>query len=165
MILIRDLVREVVAECAPQELPLVDSLRTLDDDEVIRTLTWRGQGREPLGFGYAELTALVTPVVWVVLDQVSRRTIDVATDSVITQSRARLRRLMRRRTVPNQVLPVFTPAELTVLRAHILENAAGRGIALQDAEALADSVLARIAAGTRPSPPPSETPAEPETLG
>ncbi|MFE2218419.1 hypothetical protein ACFW93_41710 [Streptomyces canus] len=165
MTLIRDLVREVVAERAPQELPLVDSLRTLHDDEVIRTLTRRGQGREPLGFGYAELTALVTPVVWVVLDQVARRTIDKATDSAITRSRARLRRLICRRTVPDQVLPVFTPPELTVLRAHILQNAAERGIAPQDAEALADSVLARIAAGTPPSLPQSGTPAEPEALG
>ncbi|WP_199836128.1 hypothetical protein [Streptomyces sp. TP-A0356] len=141
-------------------------MRTLGDDEVIRTLTRRGQGREPLGFGYAELAALVTPVVWGVLDQVSRRTIDMATDTAITRSRARLRRLMRRdRTVPPQVLPVLTPPEMALLRAHILERGAERGIALQDAEALADSVLARIATGTHPSlPSQPETPAEPEAL-
>ncbi|MFE5325468.1 hypothetical protein ACFRCG_03480 [Embleya sp. NPDC056575] len=161
---VRDLVREVIAERAPQELPLVDSLRTLDDDQVIRTLTRRRQGREPLGFGFAELAVVLTPVVWVVLDQVARRTVDAATDGAIARGRTRVRKLLGRDPVPPpREFPELTPSELDLLRRHILERAAERGIGRREAEALADSVVARIATESdhdRPDAPESpDTPA------
>ncbi|MFD7663852.1 hypothetical protein [Streptomyces sp. NPDC059788] len=156
--LVRDVVREVVAERAAHELPLVDSLRRLDDDRVVRTLTRRKQHREPLGFGYAELAALVTPVVWLVLDQAARRGVDAAVESVTARGRAGVRRLLRRPpAAPDRVLPGLGPAELALVRTHILERAAERGIGRREAEALADSVVARIATGRG-----QEEPAAPE---
>ncbi|MEN2423877.1 hypothetical protein AABB02_37945 [Streptomyces rimosus] len=161
---VRDLVREVVAEHAAHELPLVDSLRRLDDDRVIRTLTGRGRRREPLGFGYAELTALVTPVVWLVLDQAARRTVDAAMESVTARGRAGMRRLFRRtRTpaAPDRVLAGLDPAELALVRRHILERAAERGIDPREAEALADGVVARIATAGGEQPAVTDGPDAP----
>lgn len=146
VVYVRDLVREVVAEHAAHELPLVDSLRRRDDDEVVRTLSRRGQRREPLGFGYAEVAALVTPVVWLVLDQAARRAVDTATESMLTRGRSGVRRLLRRAPAPpERELVALDPAELALVRTHILERAAERGIERQEAEALADGVVAKLA--------------------
>ncbi|MER7987993.1 hypothetical protein ABTY53_20765 [Streptomyces noursei] len=143
---VRDLVREVVAEHAAHELPLVDSLRTLDDDRVVRTLARRGPRREPLGFGYAEVSAVVAPVVWLVLDQAARRTVDRATEGLLARGQAGVRRLLRRAPVAaNRTLTALDPGELALVRAHIVEQATEGGIDRPDAEALADGVVARIA--------------------
>ncbi|MFF2810723.1 hypothetical protein ACFVT2_26815 [Streptomyces sp. NPDC058000] len=146
MLYVRDLVREVVAEHAAHELPLVDSLRTLDDDRVVRTLAGGGQQREPLGFGYAEMSALVTPVVWLVLDQAARHTVDRATEGLLARGRAGARKLLRRAPdTAHRTLIALDPGELALVRTHIVEQATERGADRRDAEALADSVVARIA--------------------
>ncbi|UQA97041.1 hypothetical protein [Streptomyces halobius] len=146
MVQVRDVVRDVVAEHAAHELPLVDSLRQFDDDRVIRTLARRGRRREPLGFGYAEAAALVTPVVWLVLDQAARRGVDAATERLMRRGRTRLRRLLRRAPgTPDRVLIELARDELALVRTHILERATERGIDRREAEALADGVVARLA--------------------
>lgn len=160
MVKVRDAVREVVAERAAHELPLVDSLRRFDDDHVIRTLTRQRRRREPLGFGYAEVAALVTPVVWLVLDQAARRGVDMATDRLMTRGRTGLRRLLRRApAAPDRVLIELEPDELALVRTHILERATERGIDRQEAEALADSVVARLATAAH-----HEEPDTPDTV-
>ena len=165
MVYVRDLVRDVVAERAVHELPLVDGLRKFDDDRVIRILTQRARNREPLGFGYAEVAALVTPMVWLVLDQAARRAADVATESVMARGRAWVRRLLRRTpAAPDRVLIELAPAELALVRTHILERAAERGIERRDAEALADSVVARIATAGHERPEAPDTPEAPDAV-
>jgi hypothetical protein len=59
---VRDLVHDVVRQCAPEELPILNGLADYDDAVVVRRLR-RGRRREPLGFGPDEVSALVTPVV------------------------------------------------------------------------------------------------------
>ncbi len=159
MLYVRDLVREVVAEHAAHELPLVDSLRTLDDDRVVRTLAGGGQKREPLGFGYAEVSALVTPVVWLVLDQAARRTVDRATEGLLARGRAGVRRLLRRAPgAPSRTLIALDPVELALVRTRIVEQATERGVDRREAEALADSVVARIATAAAADEARPETP-------
>jgi hypothetical protein len=159
---VRDLVREVVAEHAAHELPLVDSLRALDDDRVVRALAGGGRKREPLGFGYAEMSALVTPVVWLVLDQAARRTVDRATEGLLTRGRAGVRKLLRRApATANRTLVALEPGELALVRTHIVARATELGADRRQAEALADSVVARIAtsaAADEDRPEPPETP-------
>ncbi|MEU5013738.1 hypothetical protein AB0G35_26270 [Streptomyces sp. NPDC021749] len=152
MVKVRDVVREVVAERAAHELPLVDSLRQFDDDRVVRTLGRQGRRGEPLGFGYAEMVSLVTPVVWLVLDQAARRGVDMATENVLARGRAGLRRLLRRApAAPDRVLIELARDELTLVRTHILERAVERGLDREEAEALADSVVARLATAAHPA--------------
>ncbi|HWM40321.1 MAG TPA: hypothetical protein VNS49_24775 [Streptomyces sp.] len=162
---VRDVVREVVAEHAAHELPLVDGLRELDDGRVIRILAGHGPRREPLGFGFAEAAALVTPVVWLVLDQAARRGVDAAADGLLEKGRTLLRRALRREEVPQpRELPELDRDQLTLVRTSILERAAGQGIGTRQAEALADGVVARLAtAGASETGGPSEAGGPSET--
>lgn len=148
MITVRDAVRVLVSEHAPHELPVVDGLRQFDDDHAVRVLSGRGTRREPLGFGYTEATALVTSVVWLVLDEAARRGVEVATDSALEKGRSGLSRLLRRgKGVPPRVLDALDAEQLAAVRAHIVERAAAQGMGEQDAQALADGVVARLATG------------------
>lgn len=70
---IADVVRDIVAEVAPAELPVAEGLRRLGDDGAVRRLVRRRWRREPLGFGLGEVVPLVTPVLWVALDEAVRR--------------------------------------------------------------------------------------------
>ncbi|MFD5121196.1 hypothetical protein [Streptomyces sp. NPDC058385] len=63
----RDVVRDVVVQVAPDEIVLVEGLLLLDDASAVRRLSGRGR-QEPLGFGLAEAAALVTPVVRLVVN-------------------------------------------------------------------------------------------------
>lgn len=71
---------DVVAEVAPEELPLVAGLAGFDDATAVRRLGGRGRRRETLGFGLGEVAALVTPVVWLVVDHTAQRIVGTAVD-------------------------------------------------------------------------------------
>lgn len=154
---VRGVVRAVVAERASHELPLVEALWQLDDEQAVRILGGRGERREPLGFGLAEVTGLVTAVVWLVLDQAARRAVDTATDSAIERSRSGLRRLLRRTPAePPRLVPEWDRAELAAVRAQIVERAAERGIEDSEAQALADAVVAHLATADPESLEPAD---------
>ncbi|MFE9112109.1 hypothetical protein ACFYN9_21120 [Streptomyces collinus] len=143
---VRDVVRAVVTERAPHELPLVEGLFRFDDEEAVRVLDGRGPRREPLGFGLAEATALVTAVVWLVLDQVARRALDAAADGLVERGRSGLRRVLRRgAATPPRTLPDLDRAQLTLVHTQILRHATERGIDTDEATSLADAVVARLA--------------------
>ncbi|MFI8895735.1 hypothetical protein [Streptomyces paradoxus] len=143
---VRDVVRAVVTERAPHELPLVEGLFRFDDEEAVRVLDGRGPRREPLGFGLAEATALVTAVVWLVLDQVARRALDAAADGLVERGRSGLRRVLRRSaTAPPRTLPDLDRAQLSLVRTQILRHATERGIDADEATSLADAVVAHLA--------------------
>ncbi|MFE4020197.1 hypothetical protein ACFXPZ_22770 [Streptomyces sp. NPDC059101] len=104
---IRDVVHDVVAQLAPEELPIVAALAGLDEDVALRRL-WRGGRREdPLGFGLGEVAALVAPVVWVALDGAVRRLGDAAGEGAAKGVRSVARRILRRRSAPT-VIPALT---------------------------------------------------------
>ncbi|MFG2459919.1 hypothetical protein ACGFWE_23025 [Streptomyces sp. NPDC048523] len=143
---VRDVVRAVVTERAPNELPLVEGLFRFDDQEAVRVLAGRGPRREPLGFGLAEATALVTTVVWLTLDQVARRALDAAADGLLARCRSGLRRVLRRgAAAPPCTLPELDRAQLTLVRAQILRLATERGIDTDEAASLADAVVVHLA--------------------
>ncbi|MFJ9523224.1 hypothetical protein ACIRPK_33905 [Kitasatospora sp. NPDC101801] len=152
------MVREVVADIAPAELVLVDGLAQFDDATAVRRLRPRGGRREPLGFGLGELATLVTPVVWLVLDQTARKFAESAVDGTLSGTRTLLRRVLRRSAGP-LAIPALTPGQLAEVRARVLESASQRGLSSDCAEAVADAVVARLAvAAADPSP---ESPADP----
>ncbi|MFE4368385.1 hypothetical protein ACFRMN_09080 [Streptomyces sp. NPDC056835] len=137
----------------------------------VRSGVLGGQGRrgEPLGFGFAEAAALVTPVVWLVLDQVARRGLDVATEGLMERWSRRVRGILRRGAgEPPVELPTLGRAELALVRERILERAVERGMDRAEAEALADGVIARLGswstacwAETRPPSGPGRPPWSP----
>jgi hypothetical protein len=75
---VADVVRDIVAEEAPAELPVADGLRRLSDGRAVRRLARRRRRRETLGFGLGEVVPLVTPVLWIALDEAVRRSADAS---------------------------------------------------------------------------------------
>lgn len=144
------MVRDVVAAVAAEELPVIDGLTQFDDAVVVRRLGGRARSREPLGFGLGEIAVLVTPVVWLVLDQVAKQVADAAMNGAARGTRVLLRKVFGRRAAPVTV-PPLTAEQLGEVRSRILETAARRGLDPQLALAIADTVVARLA-----SIPPGE---------
>ncbi|MFC4015201.1 hypothetical protein ACFOY2_48865 [Nonomuraea purpurea] len=140
---VRDLVHDVVAQVAPEELPLVAGLAGFDDATVVRRLGGRGRRRETLGFGLGEVAALVTPVVWLAVNHVAQRLVETGVDAGAGKARSALRKLLRRPAEPVMV-PPLTREQLAEVRESVLEVAARRGLEEERASAIADAVVARL---------------------
>lgn len=141
---VRDVVHDVVAELASDELPLVAGLARFDDATVVRRLSRRGQRREPLGFGLAEIVAMVTPVVWLAVDGAAQRAAGAAVDGAAKGAKGLLGKVFRRKKTP-VVVPPLTPEQLAEVRQRVLELAAQRGLEPEHAITVADAVVARLA--------------------
>ncbi|UZJ32825.1 hypothetical protein [Streptomyces endophytica] len=137
------MVREVVVEVAPDEKVLVEGLLRIDDERAVARLRGRGRTREPLGFGVQEVTALVTPVVWLALDEAARKVAGAAVENVGRRSKAWLRRVARRPAAV-RVVPPLTAEQLESVRQRVLELGAESGLAAETATALAERVVARL---------------------
>lgn len=140
---VADVVREIVAEEAPAELPVADRLRLLGDDSAVRQLRRRRRRREPLGFGLGEIVPLVTPVLWIALDEAVRRGADDVADGLLAGALRLARRVLRRPAPPRPVGP-FTQGQLQFLRKRARELAVEYGHDRKDADALAERLVARI---------------------
>jgi len=149
---VRAVVRDVVTEAAPHEIPLLDGLAPLDDERVTMLLARRRGRREPLGFGASEVVALVTPVVWLVVDEAARRVTGAALTGTATRAKSVARRLLRRPPKPPQTVPPLTSAQLEAVHRSMLEYAARAGIEPSRAELLADTVVSRLARESADAP-------------
>ncbi|MBY8863885.1 hypothetical protein K7711_46000 [Nocardia sp. CA2R105] len=144
---VRSMVGDIVAEVAPEELPLIDRMGGLDDRVIVRQLRRRRPPREPLGFGVDEVVALVTPVVWLVLDKVAEHAVDAAVDGIGARVKALLRTIFRKST-PSVVTPPLAPGQLEEVRRWVLELAEQRGIDPDQAVEIAEAVEKRLQRGT-----------------
>ncbi|WP_406316791.1 hypothetical protein OHA77_06280 [Streptosporangium sp. NBC_01639] len=149
---VRDVVRDVVAELAPEELPLVDGLAAYDDSVVVPKLRRSGRRREPLGFGWGEVVGLMTPVVWLVLDQMAERLADTAVDGAVRKARGLRRWLRRGRRPAAATIPPLTEGQLATLRQDLLDQLKQRGLEEQAAEQIVDAIVRRLARGADPGP-------------
>lgn len=140
---VRDVVREVVGRVAPEELPLVDGLARSDDATVVRRLSGRGRRREPLGFGLGEIVALVTPVVWLVLNEAAQRAAAAAVDGAGKGAKRFLRKVFRRPSPP-VTLPALTPEQIAEVRGRLLEAAKKQGLDDDVAQEIVDTVVKRL---------------------
>jgi hypothetical protein len=163
-----DVAREVVAECAPEELPLVNGLSRFDDRTVRRRLAQQGGHREPLGFGVDAAAVLVVSIVWTAIqdtaDTMVRATAESAIQRAVRWLGAASRRLLRplfrgwssggpRKREP---LPHFGGRELAEVRRRVLESARENGLSQHRAERLADCVAVRLAIGSAADDWPDE---------
>ncbi len=142
--LARDVVRDVVAKVAPEELPLVDGLRTVEYRAAVRRLSRGRTRREPLGFGLDEVAGLVTAVVWIAVDEAVRASIGTVVDGAKRRTTSRLRALLHRRA-PDPVVPPLTSEQLAVVHSRVRELCMQAGINAERAGQIADSVVARLA--------------------
>ncbi|MFF7993385.1 hypothetical protein ACFZDG_26765 [Kitasatospora xanthocidica] len=150
---VRDVVREVVSEVAPEELVLLNGLLQYDDATVISKLTGSGRRRESLGFGIGEVVVLVTPVVWLTVDQAARRAGEVAAENVARGTGTVLRRLFRRRSSESVAVPLFTREQLRGVRQQVQDAVLDLGLSQDRASAIADAVVSRLALDSAGQPP------------
>lgn len=140
----REVVRDVIADTAPGELVLLDGMRSLSDRHVTDVMRRRGGGPDTLGFGVTDALVLVTPVVWLVVDEVVRHGVGAATDSALARLRGPLRRLLRR-SDDSETVPALTAPQLEAVHARVLELAADAGMERENSRFLADAVVSRLA--------------------
>src|SRR5882724_2086715 len=112
---VREVVRDVVAEVAPEELVIVDGLARFDDETVVRRLARSGRRRDPLGFGVGEVVDLATPVVWLVVNEAAKRAAGSAMNGTAKGIKSLLRKVFRGRAAPVTV-PVLTSEQLGEVR-------------------------------------------------
>jgi hypothetical protein len=138
-LLVADIVRDVVAEFAPDEIPLAEGMRQLGPGRAVRRLTRGRRSREPLAFGFGEVASLATAVAWSAIDQTARDIIDRNASG----AGAWLRRIFRR---PRRVLrvPPLTREQLAEVRRSVLEIAERERWEAERAVVLADCVVARL---------------------
>ncbi|MBM0227663.1 MULTISPECIES: hypothetical protein [Micromonospora] len=136
-----EVVRDVITEVAPHELPLVEGLSRLPPDRVAGLLR-RPHRPEELGFGLTEAVAALTPVVWIAVDEASRMGVKALADGV----GGRLRRLFRRRSRPAlpATVPHLTREQLAAVHDRVRAGASAAGLDDPAARGVADHVVARL---------------------
>ncbi|MFB9733555.1 hypothetical protein ACFQE4_30965 [Streptomyces thermocoprophilus] len=151
---VREVVADVVEEAAPQEKLVLAALAHVDEAQVLRAFRAQEHRRtEQLGFGLAELTAVVTPIVWVAVDEACRNAVQSSAEAVSGRITGAARRLFgRRRPAPaaETQIPPFSREQLAHLHRRVRQDAQSAGLDEPAATALADRVVARLllAAGT-----------------
>ncbi|MER8044497.1 hypothetical protein [Streptomyces sp. NPDC094032] len=141
---VRVVVGDVVTGYAPEEVPVLAALAHVDDAEVVRILRGRRKG-EPLGFGFAEVAAVVTPVVWLAVDEACRSAVQSSVGSAYARLAGVTRRLLRRPSAESATeVPELSRDQLDVVHRRVTEDARTAGLAAEDAERLADRVVARL---------------------
>lgn len=136
-----EIVRDVVKQLAPDEMPVVNALAALDASVAARRLAKAGARRDPLGFGLGDLVVMITPVVWVAVEHIAGRLGDKAADGVLD----RARKLFRRRAIPQVVELPLSSGQLAEVRRKALETGARQGLTPEQCEEIADAIVARLA--------------------
>ncbi|MGW2339626.1 hypothetical protein [Streptomyces sp. NPDC001661] len=134
---VRDVVRDVVAEVAPDEVLLLDRLANLDEGRVTRLFERSVDGGAPLECGQVDVTAPVTPVVWLALDEAAR--------GATARRKPRLSQLLRRPPQAPPELRCHCAAQLDAVRDLVRAHAHAARLGEDAAKALADSVASRLA--------------------
>jgi hypothetical protein len=160
--LILEAARDVIAEVAPQELPLVTPISTAYFANPEDTLRRRRSKDKPLGFGVpAEATQLLTPIALAVTTQVVSflaeaigKSIKAEAPDVINDVVKSLFRKLRRTqavaspsatTAQPQSQASLTPAQLRQVREIAVQKARQLGLTAGKAELLADSLVGGLA--------------------
>ncbi|MFF9453179.1 hypothetical protein [Streptomyces flaveolus] len=146
---VRDVVVDVVSQFAPEEIPVLTALGHVDDAQVIGI--FRGRRKtEPLGFGFAEVVAVVTPVVWMAFDEACRSAVQASVASASARLAGAARRMLRRPSAAGAAegsateVPELSREQLDVVHRRVTEDAQTAGLTSEDAEKLADRVVARL---------------------
>ncbi|WP_306321923.1 MULTISPECIES: hypothetical protein [unclassified Streptomyces] len=141
---VRDVVRDVVAEVAPDEVLLLDSLAGLDDRRLTRLFAQRVRDEEPRGRDYVDVSAMVTPVVWMAVDEAARRTTDRTVDRFTPRRTPLLHHLFRRRPPSPSSIQSLTPAQLNSVRHLVRDHARAARLGDTAAEEVARAVVCRL---------------------
>ncbi|GGY12091.1 hypothetical protein GCM10010358_75670 [Streptomyces minutiscleroticus] len=137
-------VRGVVADQAPEELDTAEALLQQDNAEVMRVLSYKNKDSE-LGFGLGEVAVLVTPLVWLVLQQFAQELAGASARTATSRLAALWNRLRGRQSETVAALPPLKDAHYDKLYNIVKERAREAGMDTKAAENLAASVISHIA--------------------
>ena len=151
-VLLRTVVRDVIAELAPDELPFIDGLDGLEDKEVARRFA-RGEKDEALAFGATQLAEMLSPVVWITLDEAARRFGEKSADVTARGIRGVIRKVLHRHAEPVRV-PLLSSEQLAWVRESIVQSSKERRISEKRADEIANAVVARLALPPERKPDP-----------
>lgn len=140
---LREVVLDVIAEVAPEEVPVVKSLEGLGYDEAIKRLRRKKARREPLAFGLDEINVLISAVLWIALDETVRKGANGVSDGVLGRLRGRLSKNPEIKK-PEPAFTVPDKAQLKATHEYVVHHALAAGLSAKRAAALADAVVARL---------------------
>ena len=144
-IAVRAVVRAVVQEVAPEELPVIDGLSAVDDDTAVQLLSKKARQDEPLGFGVGEVVVMVTPLVWVAVNEAARKLAAAAGDGAASGVRAVVKKIFRHRKTEHRTIVPLTADQLAWVQQQVITAALDRGFGQKRASVIADSVVSRLA--------------------
>jgi hypothetical protein len=152
--LVADLARDIVAQTAPQELPLFRATSAAYFKNPDKVLKSRGGKDEILGFGAGEAVLMLTPSVLFIVNQVVTFVIAEVQKAVAEESSNLLDDLVKkmfkkfRPAHEQNAPPPLTPTQLA--NVHQLAYEEASRLALSDAQAklLADSIVGSLAIGS-----------------
>lgn len=140
------MVRAVVERAAPEEMPMVEGLGGMADEVVVARLV-RGVPRdERLGFGLDDVAVLVSPVLYIVLDQAVRNIVDDSLDGARRRLPGWWQRLTRRRT-PTPPVPELSAQQVAEIRDHVAALALERGVPEEKVERVREAVVQVLSEG------------------
>jgi len=150
--LIADLARDIVAQTAPQELPLFRTMSAAYFKNPDKVLKGQSGKDEMLGFGVAEAVVMLTPSILAIMSQVVQFVMAEVQKSVATNTADVINDLVTRMfkkfrpadEKDHQNVPALTTEQLTRVRNLAYQEA--HKLALPDAQAglLADSIVGSL---------------------
>ncbi|WP_370261997.1 hypothetical protein [Streptomyces sp. V4I8] len=144
---VRHVVRNVIAEHAPEELVLLDAAEQVPPAARNKRLAPGNSTREALGFGLEVATALVVPILWLVLTELARQTAQTVAESTTEGVRGwwRGRRNRRGGTEEPTIVPPLSREQISLVRGKVLDQCAEAGIEPGRATAIANAVFHELA--------------------
>jgi hypothetical protein len=142
---VRDIVRATVASHVSHELPYFTRLARSSDSWVLWRLRHRRGRSGPLGFGLSEMATLVTPVVWITLNEAAREFGSAAGDGVFAGIRAMLCRLLRRKPKVAIIQPL-TEEQRQKVRDAVRDSLLKKKLSKDRADDIANAVYYELSA-------------------
>lgn len=144
--LVRDLIRQVTGDLAPEESRVLAALDGLGDTEALRRLTAKPGRDQRLGFGLDEAVALTSAVAWVGVNEAVRRIVDATADKA-ARGRRRWWPFSRRKPQLPAVVPALSTEQLGLVERCVREAAHAAGLSADRGGRIADGVVRRLVIG------------------
>lgn len=144
---VRGVVRAVVVALEPGEAPALDGLLRHDDAQVRRWLGGRRRGGAMVGFGLHDVVLVLTPVVWMAVEEAMHEVVGKGVDEGAKGLGAVFRRVFRRRRTSVRTppaLPSLDEDQLARVRAIVARSAKRRGVSQRRASEIADLVAMQL---------------------
>jgi len=150
--LIADLTRDIVAQTAPQELPLFRTMSAAYFKNPDKVLKGQPGKDDVLGFGEAEAVMILTPSILAIMSQVVHFVTAEVQKSIATYSADVIDDLVRKmfnkfrlaEKKDQENLPALTTEQLTRVRNLAYQGARKLGLSDARADLLADSIVGSL---------------------